>query len=54
MIYILLITNFQKNIFICVKQFNEKDKNKDEIIYYNYSIDEKELEYLIKNKQELE
>ena len=32
----------------------KKDTDKDEIINEDYSIDEKELEYIIKNKQELE
>ena len=32
----------------------KKDTDKDEIINEDYSIDEKELEYIIQNKQELE
>ena len=32
----------------------KNDIDKDEIISEDYSIDEKELEYIIKNKQELE
>ena len=32
----------------------KKDTNKDEIINEDFSMDEKELEYILKNKQELE
>ena len=31
----------------------KKDTNKDEIINEDFSMDEKELEYILKNKQEL-
>ena len=32
----------------------KKDTHKDEIINEDFSMDEKELEYILKNKQELE
>ena len=32
----------------------KKDTNKDKIINEDFSMDEKELEYILKNKQELE
>ena len=32
----------------------KKDTDKDEIINEDFSMDEKELEYILKNKQELE